>query len=88
MADDVDVSTSGSLTLAQRNALIERLKTAWKNLPADKQAALKPTLDEAHGKFARFADGWQRRNSLLYNEKCRPIGCEKPACQDQSIQGV
>ncbi|WP_263384448.1 metallophosphoesterase family protein [Granulicella arctica] len=48
MNDALDASKGESLTVAQRDALIVRLQAAWNNLPADKQAALKPMLDNAH----------------------------------------
>ncbi|MGB8494251.1 MAG: hypothetical protein WCE53_07640 [Candidatus Acidiferrum sp.] len=47
MANGQDVSNNQPLTDAQRDAFIARMKTAWANLPDDKQAALKPLLDDA-----------------------------------------
>ena len=38
MADELDVSLSESMTVAQRDALITRLRTAWNNLPPATQA--------------------------------------------------
>ncbi len=55
MADEQDATRAESITIAQRDALITRLQTAWGNLPPDKQAALKPTLDEAHQELANLA---------------------------------
>ncbi len=52
MADEQQTTQGDSLTIAQRDALITRLQTAWSNLPPDKQAALKPVLDEAHTELA------------------------------------
>jgi Calcineurin-like phosphoesterase len=54
MPDELDVSYSESMTVAQRDALVERLRAAWNNLPADKQAALKPMLDDAHQQLGNF----------------------------------
>ena len=51
MSNDLDLSDGEVLTEAQRNALIARLKTAWNNLPPDKQGALKPMLNEAHAEL-------------------------------------
>jgi hypothetical protein len=54
MPDDLDVSKTETLTVAQRDALVQRLKAAWNNLPADQQAALKPILNDAHQQFANY----------------------------------
>jgi hypothetical protein len=51
MPDEFDVSVNESMTVAQRAALITRLKTAWNNLPAETQARLKPRLDSAHNQL-------------------------------------
>jgi hypothetical protein len=57
MFEPLDVSSSESITEAQRDALIARLQTAWKNLPPEKQAAIKPILDESHKQLAAYLDG-------------------------------
>jgi hypothetical protein len=56
MADSQDVSNNQPLTDAQRDALIARMKTAWANLPDDKQAVLKPLIEDAHQQFGNFLD--------------------------------
>lgn len=56
MPDELDVSFNESLTVAQRDALIARLRTAWNNLPPEIQAQLKPILDDGHNQFARYLD--------------------------------
>lgn len=43
-----------ALTIAERDALIVRLQTAWKNLPLATQQALMPTLNDGHQQFADF----------------------------------
>lgn len=48
MPDEFQVSFNESITVAERDALLRRLNTAWKNLPPETQAALKPTLDQAN----------------------------------------
>ena len=54
MPDELDVSFSDTMTVAQRDALIARLRTAWNNLPPATQDELKPILDDAHQQFAHF----------------------------------
>jgi hypothetical protein len=54
MANDQDVSNNHPLTDAQRDALIARMKTAWANLPDDKQDDLKPLIEDAHQQFANY----------------------------------
>jgi hypothetical protein len=54
MANGQDVSNNHPLTDVQRDALITRMQTAWANLPDDKQAALKPLVDDAHQQFANY----------------------------------
>jgi hypothetical protein len=54
MPDELGVSFNESITVAQRDALIQRLQTAWNNLPPDTQAALKPMLDDSHQQLAAF----------------------------------
>jgi hypothetical protein len=54
MAFDEGVNSSAYLTDIERDALIARMKLAWNALPPDKQAALKPVLDDAHQQFARY----------------------------------
>ena len=57
MSNEFDVSFNDSLTVAQRDALLQRLQTAWNNLPPDVQSELKPILD----------DGNQQLRALLTN---------------------
>jgi hypothetical protein len=40
MPDELDVSLSESITVAQRDALVARLRTAWNNLPPATQDQL------------------------------------------------
>ena len=54
MSDELNVTNSESLTVAQRDALVARLRKAWNNLPADKQEEIKPLLDDAHQQLADF----------------------------------
>jgi len=54
MPDDMQVGEGESLTVAERDALVTRLQTAWKNLPPGQQAALKPMLDSAHEQLGQF----------------------------------
>lgn len=54
MPDELDVSLSESMTGAQRDALIARLRTAWNNLPPATQDQLKPILDEGHNQFVDY----------------------------------
>jgi hypothetical protein len=54
MPDEFSVTNSESMTVAQRDALVQRLRTAWNNLPADKQAALRPLLDDAHKQLGEY----------------------------------
>jgi hypothetical protein len=54
MPDELDVSLNESMTVAQRDALIARLRTAWNNLPPATQDQLKPILDEGHDQFANY----------------------------------
>jgi hypothetical protein len=54
MAIDEGVNSSAYLTDIERDALIARMKLAWNALPPDKQAALKPVLDNAHQQFASY----------------------------------
>jgi len=54
MPDEFDVSFSESMTVAQRDALIARMRTAWNNLPPDTQDQLKPILDEGHAQLSDF----------------------------------
>ncbi|MGB2678781.1 MAG: metallophosphoesterase [Candidatus Acidiferrum sp.] len=68
MANGQDVSNNQPLTDAQRDAFIARMKTAWANLPDDKQAALKPLLDDAHQQFANFL-----ATGTLPDHKVHPI---------------
>jgi len=42
------------LTEAQREALIDRMQTAWANLPPDQQNQIKPLLDDAHNQFSQL----------------------------------
>jgi hypothetical protein len=56
MANDNEIGNSQTLTVAQQDALIARMKTAWANLPDDKQAALKPLLEDAHQQLGDFLD--------------------------------
>ena len=56
MPNGQDVSNNQPLTDAQRDALIARMKTAWANLPDDKQAALKPLLEDAHQQLGSFLE--------------------------------
>ena len=56
MADELDVSFNESITVAQRDALLQRLKTAWANLPPDIQASIKPMLDEGHKQLAAYLE--------------------------------
>ena len=54
MPDELDVSLRDSMTVAQRDALVARLRTAWDNLPPGTRNQLKPILDEAHDQFANY----------------------------------
>jgi hypothetical protein len=54
MPDELDAASVETLTNAQRDALVTRLKAAWNNLPADRQETLKPLLDAGHGQLASF----------------------------------
>jgi len=54
MPDELDASFSESMTVAQRDALVARLRTAWNNLPPGTQDQLKPILDEAHQQVANL----------------------------------
>ncbi len=54
MPNELDVSLNESMTVAQRDALIARLRTAWNNLPPATQDQLKPILDEWHDQFANY----------------------------------
>jgi len=54
MPDEFDASGSEVLTVAERAALVQRLKAAWDNLPADTQAELKPMLDDAHQQLGQY----------------------------------
>ncbi|MBB6143042.1 hypothetical protein HNQ77_000986 [Silvibacterium bohemicum] len=56
MPDELDVSFNESITVAQRDALLQRLKTAWANLPPATQAALKPMLDDGHQQLAALVE--------------------------------
>ena len=47
-------SPTDSLTVAERDALIGRLQTAWKNLPPDTQAAVRPLLEEGHQELGNY----------------------------------
>jgi len=47
-------SLGESITVAQRDALVARLRTAWNNLPPTTRAQLKPILDEGHDQFVDF----------------------------------
>jgi hypothetical protein len=68
MAPYLDGSNSQPLTDAQRDELIARMKTAWANLPADKQAELKPMLDDAHSQFGNYLE-----TGTLAHPKLRPL---------------
>lgn len=54
MPDELDVYFSESLTVAQRDVLIARLRTAWNNLPPATQDQLKPILNEGHDQFVEY----------------------------------
>lgn len=54
MPNELDVSFSDSITVAQRDALIARLRTAWNNLPPATQDQLKPILEDGHDQFANY----------------------------------
>jgi hypothetical protein len=54
MADELDVSFNASITVAQRDALLRRLKAARANLPPETQAALKPMLEYGHRQLAAY----------------------------------
>jgi hypothetical protein len=54
MPDEFPANSGEALTIADRDALVARMQTAWKNLPPDKQAALKPMLDDSHGQLAEL----------------------------------
>ena len=54
MPDELDVSFSESLTVAQLDALIARLRTAWNNLPPATQDQLKPILNQGHDQFVAY----------------------------------
>ena len=54
MPDEFASSYSESITVAQRDALVQRLRTAWSNLPPETQAALKPTLDNSNRQLDAF----------------------------------
>jgi hypothetical protein len=54
MSSDQDVNSSAYLTDSERDALISRMKVAWNALPPEKQAALKPMLDNAHQQLANY----------------------------------
>jgi hypothetical protein len=56
VADQSDVSFNESITAAQRDALIQRLQTAWANLPPETQAAIKPTLDNADQQLSAYVE--------------------------------
>lgn len=56
MSNGQDTSNNHPLTDAQRDALVGRMQTAWANLPNDKQAALKPLIDDAHQQFANYLE--------------------------------
>jgi hypothetical protein len=56
MPDELDTSFNESLTVAQRDALIARLRTAWNNLPPATQAEFKPLLDDADQQFTKYVD--------------------------------
>src|SRR5580704_15460402 len=56
MPDELDVSFNESITVAERDALLRRLKTAWANLPPETQAAIKPMLDDGHRQLAAYLD--------------------------------
>jgi hypothetical protein len=48
MPNEFDVSFNESITVAQRDALLQRLHRAWNNLPPETQVELKPLLDDGH----------------------------------------
>ena len=54
MPDELDVSFADTMTVAQRDLLIGRLRTAWNNLPPETQAQFKPSLDKADQQFANY----------------------------------
>ena len=54
MPDELDVSFNDSITVAQRDLLITRLRAAWNSLPPDTQAQFKPILDNANQQFANY----------------------------------
>lgn len=56
MSDEFDVSFTDSLTIAQRDNLVERLYKAWDDIGPEAQAKLKPTLDEAHRQLGLFLE--------------------------------
>jgi hypothetical protein len=67
MADELDVSLSESMTVAQRDALVARLRTAWNNLPPATQDQLKPILDEGHDQFANYVATGKPPSHGLHN---------------------
>jgi hypothetical protein len=54
MSLDQDTNSAAYLTDSERDMLITRMKVAWNALPPDKQAALKPVLDEAHLQLGNY----------------------------------
>jgi hypothetical protein len=68
MANYQDGSNNQPLTDDQREALIARMQAAWAALPADKQAELKPLLDDAHGQFGDYL-----KTGKLPHPKVRPL---------------
>jgi hypothetical protein len=54
MSDELDASFNESLTVAQRDALVARLRTAWNNLPPETQEQFKPVLDDAHKQLGNY----------------------------------
>lgn len=66
MPNGQDAGSDQPLTPAQRDALIVRMKTAWANLPGDKQAALKPLLDDAHQQLGSFLDSGRQPDHRVH----------------------
>ncbi len=66
--DYLDGGNNEPLTDAQRQALIARLQGAWANLPPDKQAALKPLLDDGNRQLGEYLN-----TGKLGKPKFRPL---------------
>ena len=54
MPNELDVSFSDTISVAQRDQLIARLRAAWNNLPPETQDQFKPILDDAHQQLANY----------------------------------